>query len=134
MSDGPESSLEVRHESDLPPHMRRWVASVLRGGVILASALLIIGLILWAIEGAPPEGTGGVLGGGSTLTAGISSGPAFAFLVTGLLVLVLTPLARVGVALGLFAQARDRAFALISAFVLVVLLLSVLLGLFGFQL
>ena len=131
MSPEPGATPPVRYEANLPPHMRRWVTYVLRGGVILASSLLVIGLVLWAIDGTPSEVASGGVTGTTTLAAGIASGSAFAFLLLGLLVLVLTPLARVIVSLALFSRARDRAFVALTAFVMVVLLLSVLLGVVG---
>ena len=125
---------EVRFEGKLPPHLRRWVARVLRGGVVLAAAFLVIGLVLWGVEGTPGENAGSIPTTSAGLAAGIASESAFAFLFIGLLILVLTPLAREVVAFLLFTRARDRPFIAITLFVMIVLLLSVLLGLFGLNL
>jgi uncharacterized membrane protein len=131
---GPSPEPAVRYEAELPPQLRRWVSAILRGGLILAASLLAVGLFLWAVQGAPVDAgaaAGGYTGDSLTLAAGISSGSAFAFLVLGLLVLVLTPIARVVVSLALFARVRDRPFVGLTAFVLLVLLASVCLAIFG---
>jgi uncharacterized membrane protein len=125
---------EVRFEGNLPPRLRRWVALVLRGGVVLAASFLLVGLVVWGVVGTPTEPVATSASGGYGLAAGISSVSAFSFLFIGLLILVLTPLAREVLAFLLFTRARDRPFIAITAFVMVVLLLSVLLGLFGLHL
>ncbi len=133
MSSSVTAEPPVRFQADLPPRLRRWVTVILRGGTIVSVALLIVGLVVWGAQGAPT--LGGTSPGTSppTLAAEVAAGTAIGFLALGLLVLVLTPLARVLVSLTLFAKARDRHFVLFTAFVLAVLTGSVFLALFGLR-
>jgi uncharacterized membrane protein len=61
------------------------------------------------------------------LAAGFARGDGLAIMATGLALLILTPVMRVAISLIEFARARDRAYTLITAGVLAVLLLSLLL-------
>lgn len=55
-------------------------------------------------------------------------GNAQGFLVFGAIILIATPIIRIVISLGLFARLRDRAFTVITAVVLVLLLVGVWLG------
>ena len=75
---------------------------------------------LTARDAAFPHGLSSVL-------SGIAHGDGEAIIAAGLALLILTPVMRVAVSLVEFARARDRAYTLITAGVLAVLLLSLLL-------
>jgi len=83
------------------------LAYLLRAGSALAALLIAVGLAVLSITG---DSVGAAL-----VTA-------------GLITLVLTPVARVVVAMILFLQERDYTFAIICAVVLAAVLLGVLLG------
>ncbi|WP_105317501.1 DUF1634 domain-containing protein [Thermus tenuipuniceus] len=106
--------------------MRRmdlWISWTLRVGVLLSALLVFLGgLGYLAAHGGTPAGVA-------------SSGPwsiwppsldPLGFLQLGLLLLILTPVARVALALGLYLEERDWTFALITFWVLLVLLGSLL--------
>ena len=107
------------------------ISYVLRGGVLLSAGLLILGALLYAIaalrNGSPafpstyPHSLGGVL-------AGLAHGDPLAILSLGLLVLLLTPVARVLVSILAFARERDWLYVAITALVLLILVVSFLLG------
>jgi uncharacterized membrane protein len=80
------------------------IGVVLRAGVVASSACLAAGLVLAVFFG-------------ETWTAGL-------LLQTGIVVLLLTPVARVVVSIVQYASERDWAFTLLTAIVLVELLAS----------
>lgn len=62
------------------------------------------------------------------LARGWARGEGFALIVSGLLLLIATPVLRVAVSIGAFWAVRDRRFVLITSTVLVLLILSFVLG------
>lgn len=110
-----------REERNVPPGLQGLVTRVLRSGVVLGSALLLVGIVLEAIVGrgsllaspAPSSGRG--------FTVLLQQGGAPVLVLVGILVLVATPLTRVAISTALFSAARDRTFAVITLFVLAIL-------------
>jgi uncharacterized membrane protein len=110
---------------------------VLRIGVATAGILVLFGLVLFlahdhgqnriSLDTALGRGTPvRPLGPGEVLD-GLRSGQAAAYIELGLLVLILTPIARVALTLVLFERQRDWTFVALSGIVLAILVL----GLFG---
>jgi uncharacterized membrane protein len=103
----------------------RAIVRVLRVGILLAIGLIVLGFLLW---------TAGGLSGADLLhtTTAISvstlGGTGALALFLGLIVIILTPVARVGLATALFARQGDRAFVWFTLFVLAVLLATVAAG------
>jgi uncharacterized membrane protein len=117
-----------RVATDPDAAFERMMANVLRWGVVCSVVLLLVGLILSATTGfSDLNGRGypdlfrptsvGQFGGG--------------VLVWGLVVLVLTPVTRVGMASALFARRGDRTYVGLTLLVLAVLLLTVVAGRFA---
>lgn len=113
-----------------------WIARVLWTGVVLASTVIPVGLLL-ALLGPHPARVREVLDGAGpwapaptfhSLRQGLPRGDPVAVLQLGLLLLILTPVVRVTVTVVLFALQRDWIFATISGLVLALLTL----GLAGF--
>jgi uncharacterized membrane protein len=107
------------------------ISYVLRGGVLLSAGLLILGALLYALaalrsgSAAFPSTYPHSLG---EIISGLSHGDPLAVLALGLLVLLLTPVARVLVSILAFARERDWLYVAITALVLLILLVSFLLG------
>jgi hypothetical protein len=114
---------EPRH----PVRLARWVHYTLLTGVVSAGSLMAIGLMLSTAREQPrPIGPPSPI---SSLPDRIGSGDGVALIELGLLLLILTPVLRVGVlAIGWLA-AGDRRFAAVATSVLALLALSVWLGL-----
>jgi uncharacterized membrane protein len=110
----------------LPASLRRFVGHLLRGGVLLSAALMVGGLAdgyaTGRSVGLPTRLTGG------TLVRLLSAGGPEALLLAGLLVLVLTPVARVVISFLEFLSVGDRAFAAITAIVLALLAGTAIVG------
>jgi uncharacterized membrane protein len=111
---------------------RIWVSTVLIVGVSASAVLVAIGFV----SGLAIGWTGSLLGAApsvadptdfSGLIAGLGALRPIAIAQAGLLVLIATPVVRVGVSLVVFVLDRDRLYAAITAAVLGLLLLSLLL-------
>ncbi|MNE15566.1 hypothetical protein D3C76_112320 [compost metagenome] len=104
------------------------ISKMLRVGVIIAGAVIVIGLLQYLITGDSgyPGDTF------PTTFAGIFEGlfqlKAMAVIETGLLLLILTPVFRVFVSLFVFWAEKDYRFVAITAVVFIILIVSFLLG------
>jgi uncharacterized membrane protein len=104
-----------------------FVSNVLRIGVAISGLLILIGLGLFLITG-----DNSLQFGVSTLDWIIWGSPFLEpshILFLGFIVLVLTPLCRVGASVIAYIYQRDWAFASITGFVLLVLVAGMVLGL-----
>src|SRR5262245_27284720 len=94
------------------------ISGVLRGGVLLSAAIIVLGVLLLcarllAGHGAPltyqiPQTAGSVV-------QGVLTGDPISVMALGLLVLLATPVLRVGVSLVTFVQEGDRLYTAITA-------------------
>lgn len=117
----PEESLEIR------------VAALLRAGVILAVAVVFLGaVILLARHGVETvdyrvfRGEPRMLRTPQGIVEGAGELRGRAIIDLGLLLLILTPVARVAFSAVAFFRARDRLYTAITALVLLILLYSLL--------
>jgi uncharacterized membrane protein len=126
---GPKTAPAV--DEDIPPLMTRLISLTLRVGVVLAAILALIGLGL-LFQGSTAAFTAATVQGATFTGAGFVSGLAHAHAVDVLflafLVLILTPLFRVVISVGLFAQVGDRPFTALTVTVLLLLGVSILIG------
>jgi uncharacterized membrane protein len=124
--------------------MERILSKTLLYGVLASTGVVILGLIILAVKGSTGyacDGSGDALScivsfkssySPSQLypdtLAAVASGllalKPFAIIQLGVIILLATPVLRVGSSLVLFAYEKDRAFVLITLFVLLVLLFS----------
>ncbi len=109
---------EKRELEDLIQPMLMW-------GVIISSALMLLGLLLGLIQGAPvPES---VPPFGQILPMAVAFRPA-GIMALGLLVLIATPILRVAGSVLAFIYERDWRYALVTFVVFLIVLTSILLG------
>lgn len=113
----------------------RWLGLVLRIGVFISGTLVLTGLILYLSGGHGGPGTlDETLGRNvevtrihpSDIVNGLKDGSSSAFILTGLLVLILTPTMRVAVTFVLFLKHREIIFAVLAGFVLILLILGLI--------
>lgn len=113
--------------------MELWISYVLRGGVLIAAAVIGFGVLLLLIEGPGPgdptslaqldaRGNRAISIDPAMILAGVSQLRAASVIELGILLLILTPVTRVAMTVVLFARQHDRVFVLITCVVLVVLL------------
>jgi uncharacterized membrane protein len=115
--------------------MANLISLTLRIGVLASAALIILGLVIYAVSDDGPDTVDDALGKNSEITQirpstildGLADGSPSAFIELGILVLILTPIVRVALTTWLFERQQDWIFVGLAGFVLIVLLL----GLFG---
>lgn len=120
--------------------IERLISIVLRTGVLLSMAVIVLGVVLtfahhpdyFRSRPALGELTDASLTYPHTLSsvvAGARAGHGQAVAMLGILLLVLTPIVRVGMSVVLFLLQRDKLYAAITVTVLVLLIVSFLSGL-----
>jgi uncharacterized membrane protein len=145
MIDSMTKNHHVKHAPSTPyvptaHDMDRWISWLLRGGVLLSLAFLVIGTIITFIHHPgylttaisthalknPAEGVvpNHILGIWEMMKHGHGQG----FVAFGLLVLIATPVMRVALSVVTFWMEKDRAFVIITAGVLSLLIISLVLG------
>jgi uncharacterized membrane protein len=111
------------------------VSQVLRWGVALAATIGAIGLLLFIVRGPQPGDpqtlhellrlqAGTLRTSPRAIVEGVLAGQPDDIMRLGLLVLILTPTARVALTLVLFVLERDLVFVAIASIVLTILLLG----------
>jgi uncharacterized membrane protein len=102
-----------------------YISTVLRGGVILSMAVMLLGVVLsWISSDSLPAGPHTLAG----VISGVAVGSPSAIIMFGILTLLVTPIIRVVVSVGVFIVERDWRFVAITLLVLMILLASFLLG------
>ncbi|MBP6018739.1 MAG: DUF1634 domain-containing protein [Burkholderiaceae bacterium] len=99
------------------PRLERMLGHVLHYGTWLSCGVIALGLTLMVANG-DVQGVQGLSSGKHIITAGVA-------------LLILLPVLRVGLMLMVFLQERDYRYVLIAAFVLVIILMGFLLGLYS---
>ena len=107
-------------------------AAVVRRTLVIGVAIALVFLLLGIVLGFA-NGTANVLAPPTridwrTLPGLLERGNGPALILLGVLVIVVTPIARVAVSIAHFARSRDASFSAITVFVLAVLLVSVIVG------
>jgi uncharacterized membrane protein len=117
-------------------HTKEYTSSIigwiLRGGVILSATIILIGFILLLVHLGEQPGSAMSIGNFPHTLGQVWSGLMVlhpqAIIVTGLLLLIVTPVITVTTSLVAFAIERDRRFVVIACVVLAILLASMLIG------
>ena len=107
--------------------INRLIFYVLRVGVLLSIAIVLVGLALLAA--GRPMPSGGLHP--TDIPALLAAGNPAGFLGLGVLLLVLTPVARVFLSIAYFAKEHDGAFVAVTLTVFLILLAGIGIGLLG---
>lgn len=109
-----------------------FIGQVLRAGVLLSSAVTLVGLVLylWHHSASTPNyhvfhSISGKLRHLQQLFPDAFHGDPVAIIQVGILLLIATPVARVAFLVGAFALERDRMYVAVSGLVLAVLVYSI---------
>lgn len=112
--------------------VEKWVGLLLRIGVLLAAAVVLVGGVLYMVQNRGPRPDYSKFQGEpaafSTLhgaATGIATLEPRSIIMFGLLLLIATPIARVAMCIAGFAFERDRLYVAVSSLVLLILLYSV---------
>lgn len=112
--------------------MEIWISYVLRIGVMVSGAVILVGLAFFLIRGASSTSSTTaedlLRGGGNVITVspgsiarGVLALDPVAIIQVGVLLLILTPMMRVGMTILLFGAQRDWTFVGITCIVFAVL-------------
>lgn len=105
-----------------------WISKTLRVGVVLSAVITGLGLILFVLtgnSGYPGESFPTSL---AEILKGLFAFKPYAVMLSGLFVLILTPVLRVGVSIITFLKEMDYLYAAITATVFVILIISFFVG------
>lgn len=109
------------------------IGQLLRAGVLLAAATVFAGGVLYLVQHHADTVNYRTFAAGTPSTRSVpgivqsaSHGQSEAIIQVGLLLLILTPVARVGIAIVGFFLEDDRMYAVVSLIVLVILLFSLM--------
>jgi uncharacterized membrane protein len=108
--------------------IERIISKLLKIGVLASAAVTLAGLLLFIISGSGGYPNNSYPTNLLLIFQGLFQFKPYAIILTGLFILILTPVFRVGVSILLFIKEKDFAFAKITALVFVILLISFLLG------
>ena len=111
--------------------IENWVGYMLRAGVMLAAAIVLIGGVIYLAHshGARPDyshfhGESVQIMTVSGILHGVASFDPRSIIMLGLLILIATPVARVGMCVVGFLLEGDRMYVVVSSVVLLILLYS----------
>lgn len=104
------------------------ISKFLRAGVLLSAVVIGIGLALFLITGKSGYAGDYYPSSPTEIFAGLISLKAYAIILTGLIILILTPVFRVGVSILVFIKEKDKLYIRISTAVFVILIISFILG------
>lgn len=127
----PNSSGRIEREDDLLRQTELIISYVLRGGVMLAAAIIALGALLFYIGYLRAGSKSGPIvypHTASQVFLGLGRHDPVAVISLGLLVLLLTPVLRVLVSVVTFALEHDWRYTGITLLVFFILLVSFLLG------
>jgi uncharacterized membrane protein len=115
--------------------MEHWISYVLRAGVLISAAVILVGGMIFFIRGAGPSDPHSMhqlLNGEyanrasfDALLRGLRRGRGTAYADIGLLLLILTPVIRVAMTFVLFLLQKDWFFTTVTGIVFVILILGV---------
>lgn len=105
--------------------MDRYIEAVLKYGMIISLAVLLLGLTMYVLGPSGHEEVDLSLG---EIAEGVLEGDPIAILDLGILLLIATPLSRVVTAAAVFLVEREGRYALLSLLVLGMVFLAVLTG------
>jgi len=102
------------------------ISAVLRGGVLLSVAVILGGIVyLYALKFAGNLHSATYPDTLRDLFLGLTKADPLAIIVLGLMILLATPVVRVGVSIAAFAIEEDRTYVVITSLVLLILIFSI---------
>lgn len=104
------------------------ISKLLMIGVLLSAFITFIGLVLFLITGNSGYTGDTFPTSPITILSGLLSLKPYAIILTGLLVLIATPVFRVGVSILVFLKEKDYLYVKITSIVFVILIISFILG------
>lgn len=104
------------------------ISRSLQIGVIFSATIMLIGLIMFLVTGSSGYRGNTFPTNLQVIFYGLISFKPYAVILTGLFVLILTPIFRVGVSVIVFFKEKDFLYVKITSLVFTILIISLLLG------
>jgi len=108
--------------------METVISQALRIGVMVSATVIFIGLLLFFVTGKSGYSDGSYPITPSAIFTGLLAFKSYAIILAGLLLLVLTPVFRVGISIIAFYLEKDYLYVVITSIVFAILITSFLLG------
>ncbi len=119
---------ELRKEID---DIERIIGKIMQIGVLIAAAVLVIGLAALLVTGQTGYAAGVHPHSVSTILRGVVQLRPYAVMMLGIFLLILTPVLRVVVSIYAFIKEKDRLYAWITTIVLIILIVAMVIGYLG---
>lgn len=119
--------MDNKNESKIE-EMEIVISNFLRIGVILSAVVVFIGLLMFLITNNSGYIVSYFPTTPSEIFRGLIAFKPYAIILTGLIILILTPVFRVGVSILVFIKEKDFLYARITSVVFIILIISFLLG------
>lgn len=110
-------------------HIGNVIGNLLRLGVIISAAIMLIGYLMLAITGKTGYPAGYHPHSFAAIFAGVAALKPYAIMMLGIFCLILTPVFRVFVSIYSFYKEHDYLYVGITSFVMLVLIISFCIGL-----
>jgi uncharacterized membrane protein len=104
------------------------ISKFLRAGVMLSAIIVGIGLVMFLVTGKSGYTGEYFPTSPSEIFIGLVGLKSYAIILTGLIILVLTPVFRVGVSIIVFIKEGDYLYVKITSLVFIILIISFLIG------
>ncbi len=104
------------------------ISNFLRIGVVASAIIISIGLLMFLITGDSGYSGNYFPSAPLEIWNGILALKSFAIILLGLIILIFTPVFRVGVSILVFLKEKDYTFAKITSAVFIILMISFVLG------
>lgn len=104
------------------------ISKCLKIGVLFSAAVMFVGFLLFILTGNSGYPDNTFPTNPVAVFQGLAALKPYAIILTGLFVLILTPVFRVGVSIIVFLKEKDYLYVIITAIVFIILLISFLLG------
>ena len=104
------------------------ISKALRIGVVLSASIIGLGLLLFIVTGNSGYPGSSFPTSPIKILKGLAGFKPYAVIMTGLLVLILTPVFRVGISIITFVKEKDYLYVAITSIVFIILIVSLLLG------
>ena len=108
--------------------IERNIGKILRIGVFVSTTVIIIGILMFLLSGHSGYAEGVSPDKFKEILSGLVEFKALAWLMTGLFLLILTPVLRVVASIVAFAKEGDKLYVAITTLVLVILIVAMFVG------
>lgn len=104
------------------------IGKILRIGVVVSAIVIVLGMILYLVNGGSGYADGQWPKRFGLMFQGIVQGKSYAVIMLGIFLLILTPVLRVVVSIYAFMVEKDRLYVYITTAVLVILIFAMVFG------